>query len=94
MSGSKLSLSTTLKLLNINAGARHLMKNYKGPSLKAEHVPEVSLARSKDKAVLVNCVMETLLNLLPGENFLKKDVDSGAGFLIGDIFLQTKKLWF
>lgn len=48
-----------------------------------DQLPEVPLTRSKDEMVLVNCVIDTLLNLLPGGNFLKRDIDSGAGFIIG-----------
>jgi len=41
------------------------------------------LGRSKEKTALVNSVMESLTNLLPGDNFLKRDIDSKNGFLIG-----------
>lgn len=76
-------MSAILKLLNINATAESLLTNYKGPRLNANQVPEVALTRPKDKLTLVNCVMDSLLNLLPGENFLKRDINSGAGFIIG-----------
>ncbi|KAL1132261.1 hypothetical protein AAG570_010218, partial [Ranatra chinensis] len=78
------SVSCRKKLLNIN-GSAMWTKGYNGPLLKEDsEVNRLTLVRTKGKQTLVKSVMDSLSSLLPSSNFLKINVDSGMGFLIGE----------
>lgn len=43
----------------------------------------VPLLRAKDKQVLVACVQEAMLNLLPSAKYLSINIDTHMGYMIG-----------
>lgn len=73
-----------MKLLNINASAKHLLEGYKGPFLKEDGpVFSVPMARNKSKQIIVNGMLDALKSLLSSSTYVKTLVDSKMGFLIG-----------
>uniref|UniRef100_A0A1B6GDU3 RAP domain-containing protein n=1 Tax=Cuerna arida TaxID=1464854 RepID=A0A1B6GDU3_9HEMI len=87
-----LTVSTKLKLLNINGVARLRLRDYTGPllDLTAEEW-KVPLLRSKDKQALVTAVQETMLHLLPSAVYLGTNIETDMGFIIdGECLVNTK----
>lgn len=79
-----MNTSARLKLLNINGSATHLMKDYKGPTLDIQSdVIETKIQRTKEKTEMVNSIIDTLKNLIQGENYLRVNVNTNLGFFIG-----------
>lgn len=80
---SKLNVSKKLKLLNINAIAQYVLKDYKGSFLdKDSEVFNVPLNRTKEKQVYVDALSETLTKLLPSQSYFKTDINTNMGFLL------------
>lgn len=80
---SKLSVSKKLKLLNINAIAQYVLKDYKGSFLdKDSEVFNVPLNRAKEKQVYIDALLETLTKLLPSQSYFKTDLNTNMGFLL------------
>lgn len=71
-----------MKLLNINAFAELLLKNYTGPKL--DTFQDFQIVRSKEKQQLVTTVLDTLKNLM-AEWCLESNIDTKMGFLLGKI---------
>ncbi|XP_023328867.1 protein TBRG4 [Eurytemora carolleeae] len=74
---------TSLKLLNINAAAQLLNKDYKGASINLTengHLSEISLSPSVQKTKLKKFMFETLSTLFPPPRFISEDVKTGLGF--------------
>lgn len=72
-----------MKLLNINAYARTILKDYKGSQLSGDSVIfETPLAHSKEKQQLVNGMLDALKSLMSIENYVKTHVDTKMGFVI------------
>ncbi|CAD7090388.1 unnamed protein product [Hermetia illucens] len=72
-----------MKLLNINASAKHLLGGYKGPFLKEDGpVFSVPMAHNKSKQIIVNGMLDALKSLLSSSTYVKTLVDSKMGFLI------------
>lgn len=80
-------MSCKLKLLNIDAASRLLMKDYTGPKLEASNIKSLKLHRSRDKEEFAKSVVETLKNLIQPEN-LKTNVNTEMGFYIGKNFFN------
>lgn len=89
-----LSPTIKMKLLNINAGSKLLLKNkYDGPLLTTEKNPsifECPIAHNKDKQSLVLGMADALKSLIP-ENYLTINKDSQMGFLIDAEFVMDDK---
>ncbi|XP_011305872.1 protein TBRG4 [Fopius arisanus] len=81
------------KLLNINAAAKYLLKNYSGPVLKEDSpILEAPIARVKDKEVFVKAITDALANLFPSREHFRTNVDVRTGFLIDVVFFIDTKL--
>ncbi|XP_050306177.1 FAST kinase domain-containing protein 4 [Anthonomus grandis grandis] len=77
-----LTTSAILKLLNIDGAAHYLIKNYKGPQIPQNHeIRNTSFLMTKEKEQVVNCVIDTLKNLIP-DNYFRTRVNTGLGFYI------------
>lgn len=77
--------SAKLKLLNINAGVKLFMPNYKGAMLdrtKHKDIYESQIVYNNDKQLLVKAMVDALKSLVPAE-LLQTNVDSNMGFTIG-----------
>ncbi|KAL1453174.1 hypothetical protein WDU94_007341 [Cyamophila willieti] len=81
-----------LKLININAAARHLIPNYEGPFLDPKSpIWDIPLSRSRDKQALVSVLTDSLVNLVPAQTHLKTNVDSRLGFFVDAEFLLDSR---
>lgn len=80
--GADLTPTIKMKLLNINAAAKLLIPNYKGPTISSEgkifHVP---LVHNKNKQLLVSSLVDTMKSLFA--THLQINTDSKMGFVIG-----------
>ncbi|KYN20953.1 Protein TBRG4 [Trachymyrmex cornetzi] len=80
---NQLNISKILKLLNINAVAQFVLKDYEGPFLnKDSEFNNVSIARSKEKQMYINALLETLTEMLPSPSYFKINFDTNMGFLL------------
>ncbi|XP_069674964.1 FAST kinase domain-containing protein 4 [Periplaneta americana] len=88
----RISVSSKLKLLNINAAAQLKVAGYKGPLLAPDSdVRNVPLIRSREKQLLVASILDSFSNLLPSATFLRSNIDTGMGFLLdGECMLDSK----
>lgn len=86
------SVGDKLKLININAAAKYLLKDYKGPFLDpASSIWDIPLLRSRDKQALVAVLADSLINLVPAQTHLRTNVDSRLGFYIDAEFLLDSR---
>lgn len=82
-SSKQLSVSKMLKLLNINAVAQFILKDYKGPFLPEDaEFNNVSIFRSKEKQMYINALLETLTEILPSSSYFETNIDTNMGFLL------------
>lgn len=80
------------KLLNINAYAKLLLDNYKGPLIQSNScVFEAPLVRTKDKQIFVKSITDALASLFPSRDHFRLNVDGGTGFLTDIEFYLDKK---
>lgn len=78
---SQLNISKILKILNINAVAQFVLKDYEGPLLeKDSEFHNVSIVRSKEKQMYINALLETLTEVLPSSSYFKINFDTNMGF--------------
>ncbi|XP_061929934.1 FAST kinase domain-containing protein 4 [Apis cerana] len=75
-------LSYKLKLLNINGYAQCALKNYSGPFLNKEIVPDIVNIRSKQKKAYIDTLELTLQNMLPSPSYYKMNINTKMGFLL------------
>lgn len=66
---------------------------FSGPLLQDPTTFEVPLIRSKEKEILVNSVLETLTNLFPSSSYLKTNIDTEMGFILGRYKSFTIKVY-
>jgi len=88
------NLGATLKLLNINAAASKIFKNYKGPTLNICEDPllrEINISPSLNKVKLNNSVIEAFSNLVPPPRFLRVNVNTLMGFVADAEFVVDVK---
>ncbi|KAG5333875.1 FAKD4 protein, partial [Acromyrmex heyeri] len=84
---NQLNISKILKLLNINAVAQFVLKDYEGPFLKKDsEFNNVSIVKSKEKQMHINALLETLTEMLPSSSYFKINFDTNMGFLLGKFF--------
>lgn len=63
-----------------------------GPLLDSNsYLFKLELVRSKDKQILMTTMMDALSTILPSTNFLKTDVSTNVGFVIGKFDFR---FWF
>ncbi|EGI57960.1 PREDICTED: protein TBRG4 [Acromyrmex echinatior] len=80
---NQLNISKILKLLNINAVAQFVLKDYEGPFLKKDsEFNNVSIVKSKEKQMYINALLETLTEMLPSSSYFKINFDTNMGFLL------------
>ncbi|KAK0182692.1 hypothetical protein PV327_000802 [Microctonus hyperodae] len=80
------------KLLNINAAAKFLLKNYSGPFLPPDSsVFDSLLVKSKDKQIFVKAITDALTNLFPSREHFRINIDNGIGFLLDVEFFMNDK---
>lgn len=81
---SSSSMSSKLKLLNINAASKYLAKNYNGPRLsETSNINNLKITRTKEKEEIIMALVDTLRNLVQSDGKLKSNVDTSMGFYIG-----------
>ncbi|XP_011873020.1 PREDICTED: protein TBRG4 [Vollenhovia emeryi] len=79
----QLNISKILKLLNINAVAQFVLKDYQGPLLKEDsEFYNVPIVRSKEKEMYINALLEALTEVLPSSSYFKTNFDTNMGFLL------------
>lgn len=62
---------------------------FSGPVLPSDSdVHSVPLIRSRDKQLLVASILDSFSNLLPSATYLRSSIDTGMGFLLGNIVFQ------
>ncbi|XP_044019659.1 FAST kinase domain-containing protein 4-like isoform X1 [Aphidius gifuensis] len=89
---TNIPLAKKHKLLNINAYAKSLLDNYKGPLIQSNSpVFDAPLVRTKDKQVFVKSITDALANLFPSRDHFRLNVDGGTGFLTDIEFYLDKK---
>lgn len=75
-------MSGKLKLLNINAAAELIVKDYDGPKLNdTSKILNTKFNRTKEKEDFVKIVIDTLRNLIQPTN-LRCNIDTKMGFFI------------
>lgn len=73
-----------MKLLNIDAAAQYLLKDYKGPRIPSNSdIRKTDILVSKEKSEMVDSVVTTLKNLIQSDKFLQTGINTGMGFSIG-----------
>ncbi|XP_063981820.1 FAST kinase domain-containing protein 4 [Diachasmimorpha longicaudata] len=91
--GADIPIAKKHKLLNINAAAKYLLKNYSGPFLDENSPVMVApIARMKDKEIFVKAITDALANLFPSREHFRTNVDARTGFLIDVEFFIDPKL--
>ncbi|XP_012343426.1 FAST kinase domain-containing protein 4 [Apis florea] len=78
----KQKLTHQLKLLNINGYAQYALKDYFGPFLNKQIVPDIVNIRSKQKKLYVDALEITLKNMLPSASYYKMNINTKMGFLL------------
>ncbi|XP_045467334.1 FAST kinase domain-containing protein 4 [Harmonia axyridis] len=77
------SMSTNLKILNINGAADCLIDGYNKNKLpESSPFRNVQLQRRKEKVEIIDSVCTSLKNLMNIEKYLKLNTDTGYGFTI------------
>ncbi|XP_012061877.1 PREDICTED: protein TBRG4, partial [Atta cephalotes] len=78
-----LNIAKKLKLLNINAVAQFVLKDYEGPFLKKNsEFNNISIIKSKEKQKYTNVLFETLTEMLSSSSYFKINLDTNMGFLL------------
>jgi hypothetical protein len=58
---------------------------FSGPLLPSDSdVHSVPLVRSRDKQLLVASILDSFSNLFPSATYLRSNINTGMGFLLGD----------
>ncbi|XP_008204920.1 FAST kinase domain-containing protein 4 isoform X1 [Nasonia vitripennis] len=81
------------KLLNVNAAARLMIKDYTGPLLPEDSkLFDTTILRAKEKAALSNSVVSALKILLPSDSiYLNININTKMGFLLDAEFCVDSK---
>ena len=65
---------------------------FAGPVLPSDSdIYSVPLVRSREKQLLVASILDSFSNLLPSATYLRSNINTGMGFLLGDFYLQISK---
>ena len=58
---------------------------FSGPVLPSDSdIYSVPLVRSREKQLLVASILDSFSNLLPSATYLRTNINTGMGFLLGD----------
>lgn len=89
--GTELSPTIKMKLLNIEAAARLLTKDYKASKPLPANSPifDVPFNYTKNKQILVNGLLDALKSLFPSETYVRTNYDTKMGFVIGKNFRKS-----
>lgn len=73
-----------MKLLNINAVAKHLTENYNGSFIQPEStINKFPFEYRKSKVILINGLLDTLKNLFTTQSYIRTEFNTKMGFVIG-----------
>jgi len=88
-----LNIPAKLKLLNINAAATYLIKDYNECQLDSKFVEDAKelVTRSKEKEEFVTSVLDTMKNLVQTDQYLRSNVKTDMGFYIDAECVFDKK---
>lgn len=82
-----------MKMLNINATAKHLTENYTGP-LVDPSLFDVPFDYRKSKQPLVDALLDTTRNLFSSESDIRQKFNTEMGFVIGELqFVIVPYYW-
>lgn len=82
--GVDLTPAIKMKLLNINAYAKYLHRDYNGPTILATGgVYSIPFAYSKNKQILVDGLLAALKSLFTDQSYMRTMHDTNMGFLVG-----------
>ncbi|XP_012523455.1 FAST kinase domain-containing protein 4 [Monomorium pharaonis] len=83
ITSSKLNIARKLKILNINAVAQFILKDYEGPLLeKDSNFYNVPIVRSNEKQMFIEALSKALKEILPSSSYFKTNVDTNMGFCL------------
>jgi hypothetical protein len=64
---------------------------FSGPVLPSDSdIYSVPLVRSREKQLLVASILDSFSNLLPSATYLRTNINTGMGFLLGDFLLSDQ----
>lgn len=79
-----------MKILNINAVAKHLTKNYSGPLVEPDSPTlQLQCVYRKNKQLLATDLINSTRNLFGSPEFVRAAVNTGMGFVIGQLCVLT-----
>lgn len=82
--GKDITPAQKMKILNINAVAKHLTLDYDGPFVQTDSlINNVPFGQRKSKTILINGLLDTLKNLFTTQSYIRTDFDTTMGFTIG-----------
>ncbi|GBP21601.1 FAST kinase domain-containing protein 4 [Eumeta japonica] len=81
------------KLIAIEAYLCLTVPQYSGPRLPDEMGSDVPIVYTKEKQLYIQSIMDTFKSLVSSENFLKKNCNSGMGFLYDGEFAMDVKCY-
>ncbi|CAH2981610.1 unnamed protein product [Chilo suppressalis] len=90
LTAGEISIQSRRKLMMIDAYA-HMKYKSKVPRLPEDVSVGVPLVYTKEKMVFVHAILDTFKSLVSAESFLKKDCNSGMGFLYDAEFAVDAK---
>lgn len=76
------NLILNLKLLNINAYAKYILKDYSGPFINCTIIPLQASVHQQTKKSYIDELKITLTSLTPSRDYFKMNVDTYMGFYI------------
>lgn len=85
------SMAAIKKLVLIDGYVGMSLPDYSGPRLPQETIQELPVVYSKEKQQYVSAILSTFKSLISSDNFLKKNCNSGLGFLFDAEFLLDQK---
>lgn len=84
LQGHDVNPAQKMKILNINAVAKHLTPDYGGPYVQDNSpIANVSFPYRKSKLVMVNGLLDTLKNLFTAQSYIRTEYDTKMGVIIG-----------
>lgn len=90
LSAGEISIPSRRKLMMIDAYAQLTLKS-EAPRLAEDVSVGVPLLRAREKAAYVQTILETFKNLVSADTFLRRDCNSGMGFLYDAEFAVDAK---
>ncbi|XP_003704994.2 FAST kinase domain-containing protein 4 isoform X1 [Megachile rotundata] len=78
-----------LKLLNIDAYAKYILKDYSGPLLNGTVEP-ITKKYTTQKKLYLEMLEDTLKNVLPSPSYFRMNINTNMGFLLGaELYLDS-----